>query len=122
MQSWSAILVFALYVLIPLYSLVNLLYNFKLVNRHEDEHFARYGMLYKGLKISHGRWVLLEPLSFLVRRIFLPVLIIYGPKVLIWQMISIIGSNLLVMIITFTTKSIASASERRLQTFAEIST
>lgn len=119
-QTWLAIAAFTIYVLIPLFTLVKLCRNFDQIK--EKEFSAQFGALYDDLAVKNGKKVLLEPIAFLLRRVFLAFLIIYGTKVFIWQMTAIFVSTLIVMIITFTTGSLANQpGKRRLQIFAEIS-
>ena len=84
MQSWLAISVFALYVLIPFFSLVKLMLNFEKVKLNQKSEMANFNSLFKGLNVKNGRKVLLEPIMYLVRRIFLVIMIINGPKIFIW--------------------------------------
>lgn len=84
MQSWLAISVFALYVLIPFFSLVKLMLNFEKVKLNQKSEMANFNSLFKGLNDKNGRKVLLEPIMYLVRRIFLVIMIINGLKIFIW--------------------------------------
>lgn len=122
MQSWVSILVLVSYILIPAYTLIKLLYKFDELKVFSKDLFTSFGALYEGLAVKNGRKVLLEPIAFLTRRIFLAILVVFGSKTFIWQMIPLLLSNLVIMIITFATESLTSAAERRLQTFAEMST
>ena len=121
MQSWCAILVLVFYIIIPTYSLIKLLFKFDQLKVFSKDHFKRFGALYEGLAVKNGRKVMLEPIAFLIRRIFLAILVVFGSKTFIWQMIPLLLSNLIIMIITFATTSLTSVAERRLQTFAEMS-
>ena len=116
-----AIVVLALYISIPVFSILRLLFTFEKAKVNNSIHFAKFGALYEGLAVKHGRIVMIEPIAFLARRIFLPMLIIFGTKVFIYQMIWLLLTNLTIMIITLASSSLTSASERRLQTFAEMS-
>ena len=99
-----AILSFAAYILIPTFTLAKLLINFEQVR--DRDFSAKFGAFYDGLSLKNGKKVLLEPVAFLARRIFLAFLIIYSTKTFIWQILPLLASNLAVMIITFTTGSL----------------
>lgn len=76
LQTWIAIIVFMVYVLVPIYTLTRIILNFDKVK--DKDFIARFGELYGRLTIKNGRKVLLEPITFLIRRIFLVFLVIYG--------------------------------------------
>ena len=80
------------------------------------------GTLYDGLAVERGRAVMLEPITFLLRRLVLATLVIYGSKIFFVQMMLLILLNLFVIIITYSTRSLASKSMLNLQTVGEITT
>ena len=62
---------------------------------------------------------MLEPITFLLRRLLLALMLIEGPKVFLVQMVILLLTNLLVLVVTYTTDSLVSKYERRLQTLSE---
>lgn len=78
-QSWSALICAIFYLVIPLYCFVRLFYNFD--KAHEDDLAERIGFLYEGLAIKRGILVTLEPITFLLRRLVLAILVIYGTEI-----------------------------------------
>lgn len=98
-QSFYALGCFIAYIGIPLYCLVRVSYNFSLdyLNRFEGV----FGQLYEGLILQKGRIVLLEPILFLIRRVFLAVMVIYGTRIFMIQFILLTLSNMLITVITF---------------------
>ena len=63
--------------------------------------------------------VLLEPTAFLVRRLIIASLIIFGTKVFIYQMVTLIMANLLVICLPFAIKSLVDKQELLMQTISE---
>mmetsp|Transcript_6439 Transcript_6439/g.8626 ORF Transcript_6439/g.8626 Transcript_6439/m.8626 type:complete len:211 (+) Transcript_6439:2053-2685(+) len=111
-----AIVTVAAYIVIPLVTLAVVLCKFDLVQ--EKEFAETYKALYEGLAITNGRKVLLDPANFLLKRFCLALLVIFGPKVLIYQMMPLLYANMLTFLITYLTGSLADSYERRLQTFS----
>ena len=81
-QSILGMIIFAGYSYIPLKLLYNLAKNFK---KTSDKEFTKqYGALYKDLKITNGRSVLLNPIVYFLRRVVICYLVVYGTDVLIY--------------------------------------
>jgi len=75
-ESWMTIVSMAGYLLIPAIAIIQLLRNFDLA---EEKGFKnRFGALYEGLDTRKGRQILLEPIVFIARRIFVAWIVIYG--------------------------------------------
>ena len=114
-QSWYALVCFAAYMAIPLYCLIKVGVSFS--ERFLTMYKSVYGYLYEGLATHKGRVVLLHPTLFLLRRLFLATMVIYGTKVFIFQMTPLMISNVLIsaMISQLVVK-------RKIQMLAEVAT
>lgn len=86
----------------------------------EKDFAERFEALYSGLQHKNGRIVLLEPIAFLVRRLIIASLIIFGTKVFFYQMMTLIMANLLVLCLPFVIKSLVDKQELLLQTISEV--
>ena len=118
MQTWLAIICLVAYITIPLFTMIVLLCYFDKIR--EKDFAERFEALYSGLQHKNGRIVLLEPIAFLVRRLIIASLIIFGTKVFFYQMMTLIMANLLVLCLPFVIKSLVDKQELLLQTISEV--
>ena len=95
-QTYTALTVLIVFITIPWLLLAYLTYYF---NSLESKVFlAKIGAFYNALKIKNGRKVLLNPVAFIVRRIWLSYLIVYSQSILITQMAQVFVMTLFVVL------------------------
>ena len=82
-QTQCALLVFAVYTFIPFILLAYLLCIFNEISKSKIK--ARFGKIYEQLKLDNGRKVLMNPFFYLLRRLWLAFLVVYGKRILIVQ-------------------------------------
>ena len=99
-QTFSAVVSALVYISIPIYCFARLHYYFEHI--HERHVVQSIGSLYDGLAVERGRVVMLEPITFLLRRLVLAILVINGSEIFFFfQMMLLMLLNMLVMIITY---------------------
>lgn len=86
------------YIILPTFAFGQLMRNFKLVNEKSFEN--TYGALYQGLKTKNGRKVLAEPIVFLLRRIFIAWVVIYGRDLFFFMQINLVFAVSILQIAT----------------------
>ena len=85
LQTSSALVVIAYYILIPSIALIGILANFSLTTTHQMS--DKYGKFYEGLVVKKGKRFILIPIYFLARRLYLSYLVIAaGTSVFVFQM------------------------------------
>ena len=77
-QTYSALVVIAVYMLIPIIALIGVLANFS--KTMSSEMIDKYGKFYEGLVVKKGKRVLLVPIYFLARRLYFSYLVIVFGK------------------------------------------
>lgn len=68
-----------LYIGVPLYSIYKVTVKFG--SAQTEEMRNNFGSQYDKLDLEKGRIVLIQPVSFLVRRLLMVYLVVFGPKV-----------------------------------------
>ena len=119
-ESYLTIIVSFGYIFIPLLAFFQLMRKFSLVN--EKGFKKTYGALYENLDTRKGKKVLLEPFSFLFRRVFIAFIVIYGNVPFIWQITMVFVILIIHTAIPFLVQSQQSSSDRQLFTFNEMQT
>lgn len=106
-----------LYIVLPLFALFKTMQDFDQITSREMKH--QFGAFYEGKAIKRGKKVLLHPVLFLARRLFLVVLVVAGTKVFIYQMTMLMASTIAAAIVVFLTEAFDLQQDKHLNTFAE---
>jgi hypothetical protein len=86
-QTASALVFTVFYVVLPLSTFIFILVRFKDLNKTRIK--RRIGDFYEGLDLSKGKQSLIYTAAFYLRRIYLPWMIVFGPRDIILQSSSI---------------------------------
>lgn len=87
-QSFQTICLLAImtvYIVIPFFVLLVVIRRFEQLQNVQVK--RRFGLIYRGLNLKYGRIVTLWPLYYLVRRLYLPYVVVFGTGVFIYQMV-----------------------------------
>lgn len=123
-ESWGqkvhyylCISILAVYIMMPLVFFAKVLCNFK--DNHKKEMKATYGALYRGKAIKRGRKVLLQPISYFLRRL-LVVYLVQNVKYRFCQITLTILLTLVTANVTNQTKAFERRVDSRRSNFAEL--
>ena len=106
------------YLAVSLYAYYRSMKDFESLSDREMK--QQIGAFYEGIDVKRGKKVLLQPLSFYMRRIVLAYLVVAGFDELIYQVMMFIGSTILSESLLYKTEAILPISSRRLNTFSEL--
>ena len=112
-QTYSALIVFAVYMLIPIIALIGVLANFS-KTQTSDEVSDTYGKLYEGLEVKKGKRVLIVPTYFLTRRFYPSYLVIVAMNTaFVYKMAQIMGISMLAAVLPYLLGSHERSSDMR---------
>ena len=118
-QTLSALATFTIYFTVPVIVSLLLLYRFKSANDPQMLH--RVGAFYSNLNYrSSGRKVLLQPVSFLVRRLHMAWLVIQGSRILWYQISQVMAVTVFVVLLPYWLNSYKSREERKQHSESEL--
>ena len=117
-QTIFAVSTMTTYLAVSLYAYYRSMKDFKSLSDREMK--QQIGAFYEGIDVKRGKKVLLQPLSFYMRRIALAYLVVSGFDELIYQVMIFIGTTILSESLLYKTEAILSISLRRLNTFSEL--
>ena len=90
-----------LYIVLPLFAYYRSMIDFDLVLSRDMRH--QFGAFYEGKAIKKGRKVLIHPVVFLARRLFLVYLVVAGTDEFIYQMMMLMASTIFSAIVVYLT-------------------
>ena len=119
-QNYTAIVAFFVYILIPIVVFIGATRYFK----HVDSEYVKdkYGTFYEGLATKNGKKVLIQPIYFLLRRLYLNFLVMFGSTVFVYQMAQIMLSTAIAGFLPYMIHSYGGFGERRINMINEILT
>ena len=117
-QTIFTISTMTLYLAVSLYAYCKSMKEFE--SLAEKRMKQQIGAFYEGINLKRGKQVLLQSLSFYVRRIVLAYLVVAGLDELILQIMILVGSTILSESLLYRTKAILAVSLRRLSAFGEL--
>ncbi len=79
----------------------------------------KFGAFYENVDLKAGKWIILEPVTFLVRRLVLAAVVVFTDK-LIYQLITIIGTCVWQVKLVSTVKPYKSNFHHRMEIFNEV--
>ena len=117
-QTIVCISIMFFYITIPLYAYYRSMKEFQ--NLKSKDLRQKFGAFYKGKAIGKGKHVLIQPVIFLARRLFLVYLVVAGTDELVFQMMMLMGLSLISTLVVYKTEAFELVGERRLSTFSEL--
>ena len=94
-----------------------LIFNWKKLNEVQFEH--KFGAFYENVDLKAGKWIILEPVTFLVRRLVLSAVVVFTDK-LIYQLLAIIATCVWQVKLVSTVKPYKSNFHHRMEIFNEV--
>ena len=89
----------------------------------DNSHFKwRFGSSYADLETKNGKKVLIQPIYFFLRRLYLSYLVMFGSDTFVYQMAQLIGSTLIAGILPYMILSFRDKRERQMSNINEILT
>ena len=81
-QNYTATIAFFVYILIPIIVFMSVMRYYK----HLDTEYVKYkyGAFYEGLATKNGKKVFIQPIYFLLRRLYLTYLVVFGSEVFVY--------------------------------------
>ena len=113
----ACLVTMTLYFFLHAYTFYITFTKFKMIR--DKELMEKFGHFYDGIDTKQGKKVLLQPMTFLLRRLFMVYLIVYGTKTFTYQMILVMASTMYTLIIMFVTNSFKKPGERYLKIFGD---
>ena len=105
----------------PILVLIGVMRNY--LHLHDKQIKKKYGSYYEGLATKNGKKVLVQPMYFLARRLYLSYVVIFGGStVFIYQMAQITVSTLFAGILPYMIHSLRRFEERRQNIISEMLT
>ena len=87
-----------------------------------SQFMAHFGSSYADLDTKNGKKVLIQPIYFFLRRLYLTYLVMFGSDTFVYQMAQLMGSTLIAGVLPYVLLSIRERSERQMTMSNEILT
>ena len=82
----------------------------------------RFGSSYEDLDTNNGKKVLVQPIYFFLRRLYLSYLVMFGSETFVYQMAQLMGSTLIAGVLPYFLQSIKDKDQRRMTMINEMLT
>ena len=87
-----------------------------------SQFIARFGSSYADLETRNGKRVLIQPIYFFLRRLYLSYLVMFGSDTFVYQMAQLMGSTLIAGVLPYVILSFKDKSERQMTMTNELLT
>ena len=119
-QNITAIVSFVFYICVPSIVFTTVLCKYHMLENTQFQ--ARFGSSYADLNTNVGKRVLIQPIYFFLRRLYLSYLVMFGSTTFVYQMAQLMGSTLFAGVLPHVIHSIKDKGERQMTIINELLT
>ena len=111
---------FVFYIFVPTLVFSTVLCKYHMVENTQFK--ERFGSSYEDLDTNNGKKVLVQPIYFFLRRLYLSYLVMFGSETFVYQMAQLMGSTLIAGVLPYFLQSIKDKDQRRMTMINEMLT